>query len=126
MCRCITGVHNLLLFLGLLMALLLLGLLPWPLLVSTVLCQTVELAHGRSLRLLGSSRESFLWPWYPTYTTLKYGQVPVVCVWFWADFIGFYGAPSIWSFGFSAVGTSFPTTLCLLLVPSLFQFGKTV
>ena len=126
MCWCIAEVHSLILFLGRWVDPLLIGLSPWPLLVSIVLCQTFKLAPVRSLRLLDSSWESLLLPWHPACTTPRYGQVLTGCEHFWADFVRCSEAPSIYLCRISAVGTSFLTALFLLQVPSLLHFGRMV
>ena len=108
------------------MVLRLVDLFLWPLLVLIALYCIIELALGKSLRLLGNSREVLLLLLFPAYTRLQCGLALVGCVLFLADFFGCSKAPSIWSSGFLSFGANFPTVLFCFLIPSMFHSAQMV
>ena len=66
----------------------LVGLILYPLLVLIILYLIIELALGKSLRLLGNSQEVLIFLLLPAYTRLQCGRVLVGCVLFSTEFVG--------------------------------------
>ena len=106
------------------MVLQLFDLFLWLLLVLITLYRIVDIAHRRSLRLLGNSQEVLLLLFLPACTRLLCGLARVEYELFSVDFFGCSEEPSIWSSGFSGFGTSFPTLLYHLLILLVFHSVK--